>query len=98
MRYDTPIYFQRNTPGEYDPTTGDYKPDTLNETLCYASVTDSGIETLRLVYGEIKQGSYTIRLQRSYTESFDCIRIGAKTYHADMARLNKRVFVVSEVQ
>ena len=31
MRYDTPIYFQKITPGEYDPDTGNYAPDSVKE-------------------------------------------------------------------
>lgn len=101
MRYATHIYFQRKQKGPYNATTGDYGPETVNEVKRYASVTDTGTETLNLVYGGPKQGSLTIRLQRPYTEPFDQIRIGdgeqAKCYRADKARLFNRVFVVSEV-
>ena len=41
MRYDTPIYFQKITPGEYDPDTGNYTPDSVKETLRYAAVIDT---------------------------------------------------------
>lgn len=100
MRFDIPVYFRRVEPGKYDPKTGDYAADTVKETKRRASVTDSGIETLRLVYGELKQGSKTIRLQNHYNEPFDSIRIGNKVYKVDMSRplLNKHTFVVSEVQ
>ena len=33
MRYDTPIYFQKLTPGEYDPTTGNYGEDMISEDM-----------------------------------------------------------------
>lgn len=100
MRFETPIYFQRIKPGEYDQTTGDYAPDTVAETKCYASVTNSGTETLQIVYGELKQGSLTVRLQNHYTEPFDSIRIGDNQYRVDLARKlrTKHVFVISEVQ
>lgn len=97
MRYDTPVYFQRIMPGEYDPSTGDHQNDTITEVKKYASVSDSGVETLNLIYGELKQGVKTIRLQRPYAEAFDRIRIGRKTYRVDFSRW-KRNFVVSEVQ
>ena len=95
MRFETPIYFQRVTPGEYDKTTGDYAPDTVTEVKCYASVTNSGTETLQL-----KQGSLTVRLQNHYTEPFESIRIGKTQYRVDLARKlrTKHVFVISEVQ
>lgn len=97
MRYDKPIFFQSTEPGAYDPLTGDYGDDTISEVKKYASVTDTGTETLRLVYGAIKQGSFTIRLQQPYKKPFDRIRIGEKLYQVDFAR-KSRAFVVSEVQ
>lgn len=100
MRYDTPIYFQRITPGEYNPGTGNYENDVVTEVKKFASVTSSGVETLKLVYGELKQGSLTIRLQNAYTEPFDQIRIGSKLYRVDWSRplRIKKTLVVSEVQ
>lgn len=100
MRYDTPIYFQKITPGEYDPDTGNYAPDSVKETLKYAAVMDTGTDMLNLVYGSIKQGSLTIQLQTHFTEPFDYIRVGKKRYKVDFPRLLrvKHTLVVSEVQ
>lgn len=100
MRFDTPIYFQSVVPGEYDTSTGNYKDDTINEVKKYASVTDSKTETMHLIYGEIKQGSKTIRLQNHYNNAFNRIRIGEVIYSVDYSRKlrNKHVFVLSEVQ
>ena len=86
MRYDTPVYFQKTISGEYDPNTGNYGEDSVDETLRYASVMDTSIKTMRLIYGEIRQGSLCIQLQNHYTEdSSRKLRI-------------KHTFVVSEVQ
>lgn len=100
MRTDTPIYFQTITPGEYDANTGNHGEPTVAEVKKYASVTDSGIETLNLVYGEIRQGSKVVRLNGHYNGTFDRIRIGNKVYRVDKSRplRHKHVFVVSEVQ
>ena len=100
MRYDKPVYFQRITSGEYDASTGDYGADAVSEVKRYADVTDSGVETLNLIYGEVKQGCKTIRLQNHYNEPFDRIRIGSSIYRADFSRKlrTKHIFVVSEVQ
>lgn len=102
MRYNTPIYFQSAQAGEYDPSTGNYGPDSEKEVRKYAAITDTGTETLQLVYGELKQGCLTIRLQHPYESAFDRIRIGegetAKFYRVDKSRLHKRVFIVSEEQ
>lgn len=100
MRYDTPVYFRRITPGSYDPNTGDYVADAFSETEVYASVMDTRTETMRMVYGEIKQGSKMIHLQNHYTEPFDQIRIGDTLYSVDYKRTLrvKQGFVLSEVQ
>lgn len=100
MRYDVPIFFQRVTAGEYDASTGDYGADAIVEEKRYASVTNPGTETLKLVYGDIKQGCLTVRLQMPYENPFDRIRIGEKVYRVDFKRLlrTKQTFVISEVQ
>lgn len=97
MRYDTPVYFQIVTKGAYNADTGDYAPDIVTEEKKYADITDSGVEALRLIYGDLKQGCKVVRLLRPYKKPFDRIRIGKKTYRVDFSRHNK-VFYVSEVQ
>mgnify|MGYP005765396891 CR=1 FL=1 len=100
MRYDTPVYFQKITSGEYDPKTGNYADDAIEETLRYASVMNTGEEKLKLVYDGPKQGSLTIQIQNHYTEPFDRIRVADTTYSVDYSRKlrTKHAFVVSEVQ
>lgn len=100
MRFDTPVYFQRIRPGEYEEDTGNYGPDVMEEEKRYANVTSAGTATLQLVYGVIRQGCRVVRLQRHYRPSFDRIRIGEKIYRVDSSRelRNKHVFIVSEVQ
>lgn len=100
MRFDTPIYFERIRQGEYDTSTGNYGEDTTEKERRDAAVTDSTTETMTVVYGAIKQGSLTVRLQNHYTKPFDHIRIGEKVYRVDRERKlrTKHTFVVSEVQ
>ncbi len=100
MRYDTAVYFQKITPGAYDQHSGNYGDDTMEETLRYASVMDTGTDMLKLVYDGPKQGSLTIQLQNHYTKPFDRIRVGEKAYRVDLSRKlrTKHTFVVSEVQ
>lgn len=99
MRFETPVYFQ-TIRSEYIASSGNYGLSTVTEDVRYASVTCSNTETLNLVYGEIKQGSLTIRLQSHYDKPFDRIRIGDKFYRVDLSRTlrTKQTFVVSEVQ
>ena len=100
MRFDTPVYFQRITPGEYNASTGNHGEDIITEEKRYASVTSTGDETLNIIYGEIKQGVKTVRLQNYYDKPFDRVRIGEKVYRVDRARplRLKYTLIVSEVQ
>ena len=99
MRYDTPIYFQQLIPGEYDPKTGNYGEDQVMETQRLAAVMETNTETMRILYGAIRQGSVTIHLQNRYEQTYDRIRIGDKAYQVDR-RKNLRVkqgLVLTEV-
>ena len=106
MRLDCPVYFQRIISGAYvtDSATsgvfGDYSEDEVTEIEQWASVTDAGISTLQLVYGDIKQSAKVVRLQMHYDKPFDYIRIGTKRYRVDTQRKlrTKHIFIVSEVQ
>lgn len=97
MRYNTPVLFQR-IKSEFDTSTGNTGISILTEEKRYAAITDTGTETLQLLFGGIKQGALTVRLQRPYEAAFDRIEIDGKLYRVDRTRLNKRVFIVSEVQ
>lgn len=99
MRYDKVVYFCSESK-TFDTETGDYvKSGTIRDPK-NASVMDTRTETLRLVYGEIRQDSYTIQLQNHYTNSFDYIEYDGKKYNVDFRRRlrNKETFIVSEVQ
>lgn len=100
MRYDTPVYFCTHTKGEYVPQTGNYDSGTETEVKRWANVVDTRTETLRLMYGEIRQGSLTIQLQQPYTAAFDRIKVNGKYYSVDYRRnlREKQTFIVSEVQ
>ena len=100
MRYDKTIYFVTVDGKQYDATTGDYTDGTPEKIPVKASIMDTNTETLRLVYGEIRQGSYTVQLQNHYTETFDYIEINGKKYSVDYRRRLrlKDTFIVSEVQ
>ena len=97
MRYDTPVFFQSVKPGKLNPETHNYDDDVINEEKRFANVTDTGAQQLQLIYGALKQGSLTIRLQRPFTEPFSRVRVGNTVYKVDFSRRGKN-FVVSEVQ
>lgn len=97
MRYDKKIIFQLVT--EVYKDNGDYSPNVESEHTEYGSIVATDIDTMRLVYGEIREGSLTFSLQNKV--DYDCNRllIDGKQYSVD-ARIKQRVkesFVVSEV-
>lgn len=100
MRYDTPIFFQTIKQGSYDPTTGNYGPQTTFETQRMASVYDTSATMMQLIYGRVREGSVTAHIQNHYNQAFDRIRIGEKVYKAEkMRKLRcKQTFVLTEVQ
>ena len=100
MRYDTLIYFQTVLPGEYNPNTGNYSDETITEENRYASVSSTGIEMLKLVYGDLQEESLTIHLQNPYEKNYDHIRIADKIYNVDYVRnlRTKQSLIVKEVQ
>ena len=54
---------------------------------------------MKLLYGGIKEGSLTIRLQNHYAGAFDTIRVGDRIYEADrrIPLRVKDVYIVHEV-
>jgi hypothetical protein len=99
MRYDTPIYFVKKTKGVYQDN-GDWSDGTEELTKVMASVYDTNTEMVKLLYGELKQGTKTIHIQNHYTKDFDLIRLDGKDYRVDARRAfrRKEAFTVSEVQ
>lgn len=100
MRYDTPIYFEKLSPGVYDETVGDYGEPVVVSTKRLASVVNTSDKQMHLIYGGIREGSKTISLLNAYGEVFDRIRVGSKLYTVDrrISLRTKQAFVCSEIQ
>lgn len=100
MRYDTPIYFEKLSPGVYDETVGDYGDPVVVSAKRLASVVNTSEKQMLLIYGGIRQGSKTISLLNAYVEVFDRIRVGTKLYTVDrrISLRTKQAFVCSEIQ
>lgn len=100
MRYDTPIYFEKLSPGVYDETVGDYGEPVVVSAKRLASVVNTSEKQMHLIYGGIREGSKTISLLNAYGEVFDRIRVGSKLYTVDrrISLRTKQAFVCSEIQ
>lgn len=98
MRYDKKVLFQL-VEDSYD-AIGDYTETVAEEHTEYASVVDTDINTMRIVYGEIRQGSITLHLQNKISYTFNRIVIDGKPYSVD-TRVNQRTkqaYILSECQ
>lgn len=98
MRFDTPVYFLTETEGAYDASTGDYSDPVTTEQEVYADITNTGTQTLSLLYGNIKENSLTVRTREFFNGQR--MRIGSKIYRVDKRRKlhDLTTYIVSEVQ
>ena len=98
MRYSVPVYFVKETEPVYDYETGDYVDGEPIKDEKWANVSDAGTERMQLIYGALKQGAITVRIQGKYDEAFDYIEVEGKKYNVDAFRTfrNNQAFNLSE--
>ena len=98
MRCSTPIYFVKEGEDEYDYSTGNYVTTEPIRHEVWANVSDTGTERMQLIYGALKQGAITVRIQGKYEEAFDYVEVGDKKYNVDAFRTfrNDQAFNLSE--
>ena len=98
MRYDQRIYFVKEGEDEYDYATGDYVTGEPLKDEVWANISDTGTERMRLIYGALKQGAITVRIQGKYDETFDYVEVDDKKYNVDAFRTfrNDQSFNLSE--
>ena len=102
MRYDTTVIFRHTVPGAYDPETGNYAADSYIDCPRYASVMDTSEETMRLLFGEIREGTYTVQLQTPLDMAGepDRVIIGGHPYSIERRRRlrQKETYIVTRIQ
>lgn len=99
MRYDRKVLFQL-VESVYNTSTGDYEEQVTSEHAEYASVVDTDIQTMQILYGGIKQGGITMHLQNKVPYTFNRIMYDGKPYMVDQV-INQRVkqaYVLSQWQ
>ena len=98
VRYDKQIFFVKETEPVYDYDTGDYVDGEPIKHEAWANVSDTGTERMQLIYGALKQGAITVRIQGKYDEVFDYIQVDGKKYKVDAFRTfrNDQAFNLSE--
>ena len=88
MRYDKEILIQRVD--DVYTENGNYEETVLYEYKVYGSVVATDIDTLRLVYGEIRQNTLTVHVQNHIDVVFNRMLIDGVPYAVDH-KINQRV-------
>lgn len=97
MRFDKEIELVRDGKEEFDPITGEYIIADGVSLHVWANVSDTGEQTQTALYGNLKTGAYTIRVQERPHE-FEYMLIDGEKYGVDRVKKFRRdtVFFVSE--
>lgn len=97
MRYDERVTFRTLIKGTgYDPNTGKTTPDTYEEKIIPADVTDLGIKSSTQIFGEYLKGSKIVRIQRPFEKQIENILYRGKKYLL-AARVNDdKAFYIKE--
>ena len=87
MRYDKVIYLISKGTEVYNELTGNY--DTVGEVSAYekhAHVSDSGTQSMNMLYGKIREGAKIFRLKGSVDVDFDYLRYDNELYDLTLRR------------
>lgn len=102
MRYDRKVWLVDEAEPEYDETTGDYADGAIERYYRDANVSDTGTEVMNMLYGKIKQGALTVRVQNGVESPYQYIEVDTvgNKYRIDRVKRhrNELVLFVSESQ
>lgn len=80
MRFDDLLTFVHESPGEYDPMTGDYNDPITTTVELLANVVDMAEEVQLRLLGELRRGALTAYTKGQAPMSFDYILCKGKSY------------------
>lgn len=89
MRFDTAVSFIREE-GEYDYSTGNTDAVVAYRTDVFANVADTTATLQSIMYGQIKNGAYTIIIQNGVPHAISHVLMGGKKYIVDQTRKLRR--------
>lgn len=98
MRYDKKIYFVKEGEDVYDYDTGNYTAGEPIKEEAWSNVSDMGTQHQTLIFGALKQGALTIRIQNKHEQPFDYIEVDGQPYDVASTRTfrHDQAFEVSE--
>jgi len=80
MRYDTPVYIQRTSPGAYNASTGNYASDTVTEEKVYVNLQSAETESKSIDHGAVMEETITVTFQNPPKSPFTSIKYNGKIY------------------
>ena len=86
MRYDKKVTFVKETGDKYNYSTGNYESGELELEERFCDITDTGAETMNLLYGKVVQGAKTVRVKTQLYDIFDYLIIDGKKYQIQMVQ------------
>lgn len=86
MRFDKRIHFVTESPGGYNPATGDYDEKTETTVTKACNLSPLGVTRTNELFGQIDTKITVARLQRPYSDKFDFIRLGTNSQPYDIKR------------
>lgn len=86
MRFDKRIHFITESPGGYNPVTGEYDEKTETVVTKPCNLSPLGITRTNEQFGQIDKKITVARLQHPYKDQFDFIRLGKSTQKYDIKR------------
>jgi hypothetical protein len=102
MRYDRKVWFVNESESVYDEATGDYTDPVVERIFRLANITTTGEQSMVMLYGKIRQGAYTVRVQNGLEAPYQHIEVDSigNKYLVDSKKQlrNDLVLKVSESQ
>lgn len=98
MRYNTPVYIRRNSPGTYNPNTGNYELSEPEEEKMYADVQEEETVMHTQDLGAVAEKVITVTFQQPPSRPFTSIRYGETVFRmeASLYPRNCTTFVLKE--
>lgn len=90
MRFDQKIKLVKEGTPIYNPQTGNYDSTEGTEQKLWVNVSDMTEERMSFLFGGLKQGAYTIRLQGQVLRKFDYVEMNGKKYNVNQQRVLRR--------
>lgn len=78
MRYTDRVTFVTESPGGYNPETGNHEEATLTTETLPCNISPLGISRTQELFGSIAVQVDVVRLQRPYSKRFDYVTIDGK--------------------